>query len=441
MAQTQYTKSEGVSLAYQVTGEGELNLLYVPGAMSHLISEVNVPAGARYIEGLSRFCRLIRFDKRGTGLSDLGEIPPTIEAQVPDVETIRRASCSNRVALYGLSQGAAVSLLYAWRYPERVSHLILVEGICCDAADPTLPLSSDNALTDWDAFFASADRDFGLFTLEFARVCFPEADAETQERFAIFLQVTLSPASFRALWHGVVGLDLRHLLKEITVPTLVIHARGDRHHPVEQGRYIAEHVTGARYLELDSQAHLPNMEEKQVSGMLAMIEEFLTGTVCYTAERRLTTILFTDIIGSTARQRSSGDLAWRDTLELHDTNTRRIVERFAGRVVDIQGDGAMVEFSSPGEALRAARALIQSAHEEGIQIRVGIHAGEVYDAEDTLVGMCVNHAARVVSEAVADEILTTSVVQGLVDGSGFDFRDRGEFDLKGIGRRRLLSLK
>ena len=374
-------------------------------------------------------------------MSEHGEVPPTIEAQVPDVDTIRRATGAERMALCGLSQGAAVSLLYARRFPERVSHLILVEGVCRDAADPEQPLSKDNALMDWDAFFESAERDFAEFTLDLARMAFPSFSAETHERLAGVVRRTVTPASCRALWQGVVGLDLRPILEEIKVPTLVIHARGDRHHPVEQGRYMAKHIPGARYLELDSDCHLPSMEEKQVPEMLVAMEEFITGTVHHTAERRIAAILFTDIVGSTDHQRARGDLAWRDELEMHQANTKRVVEQFGGRVVDTQGDGDMSEFSAPGQALRAARALLHSAHEEGIQIRAGVHAGEVYDVEGRLIGICVNHTARVIAKAAPDEILTTGVVQALVEGSDFEFVDRGEFDLKGIGSRRLLSMK
>ncbi len=441
MIQTRYAKSGGVSLAYQTTGDDELNLILVPGAVAGLTGATDVPANARYIEGLSRFCRLTRFDKRATGMSEFGEIPPTIEAQVPDVDTIRQATGAERVALYGLSQGAAVSLLYAQRFPDRVSHLILVEGVCCDAVDPEQPLSQENVLMDWNAFFESAESDFAGFTMDVARWAFPSFPVEAQERMADILQRTATPKSCRALWQGVVGLDLRPILKEIAVPTLVIHARGDRHHPVAQGRYMAKHIPGARYVELDSDCHLPNMDGKQVPEMLVAIEEFLTGTVHHTAERRVAAILFTDIVGSTDHQRSRGDLAWRDALKMHQANTKKIVEQFGGRVVDSQGDGEMSEFSVPGQALRAARVLLHSAHEEGVQIRAGVHAGEVYDVEGRLIGICVNHAARVIAEADPDEILTTGIVQGLVEGSDFEFVDRGEFDLKGIGRRRLLSLK
>lgn len=447
MIQTRYAKSGGVSLAYQTTGGADLNLVYVPGAAAGLSVAMDFAPTARYVEGLSRFCRLTRFDKRATGMSEHGEIPPTIEAQVSDVDTIRRAAGVQR--MYGLSQGAAVALLYAHRYPERVSHLILAEGVCCDGDDPERPLGPDNAMhpfgadhetSDWEAFFDAAETDFANFVLEFIRALFPSFSPEAHERLAAALQLSVTPSSCRALWSGVVGLDLRSVLPEITVPTLVLHARGDRHHPVSHGRYMAEHISGARYLELDGSAHMPNMDEKLVPEMLVAVEDFLTGGVPHTAERRVATILFTDIVGSTDLQRERGDRAWSDLLELHRANSKRLVEQFGGRVVDTQGDGDMSEFSSPGQALRAAEALRRSAHAEGVRIRAGVHAGEVYQVEDRLIGLCVNHTARVVAEAEPDDILTTTVVQGLVEGSGFQFERRGEFDLRGIGLRTLLAL-
>ncbi len=447
--QTRYAKSGDVSLAYQVTGDADLDLVYVPGAAAGLTGAMDFAPTARYIEGLSRFCRLTRFDKRATGMSEHGDIPPTIEAQVPDVDTIRAAVGAERVAVYGLSQGAAVALLYAHRYPERVSHLVLAQGVCCDAADPARPMGPDNAMTpfgpdhpirSWEAFFEAAESDFSGFTVSFIRALFPSFPESVQERLAGVLQMTVTPSSCRALWAGVVGLDLRSLLPEIRVPTLVLHARGDQHHPVSHGRYLADHIPGARFVELDGSAHMPNMDDALVPEMLVAVEEFLTGHVQHTADRRIAALLFTDIVGSTDLQRERGDRAWRDALDLHQANTQRVVEQFGGRVVDTQGDGDMSEFSAPGQALRAAHALHESAQAEGVQIRAAVHAGEVYEVDGRLVGLCVNHAARVIAEAEPSETLTTTVVQGLVEGSGFSFEDRGEFDLKGIGRRRLVRL-
>jgi pimeloyl-ACP methyl ester carboxylesterase len=440
MAQTHYAKSAGVSLAYRVMGEGEPTLLHVPGAISNLALEDTAPAIARYFERLSRFSRLVRFDKRGTGLSDRSGAPLSIDDQIPDVEAVRQASGSERVALYGLSQGTAVAVRYTLAFPERVAQLILVDGVCCDRHDPYASADDSNRLVNWDEFFALLDDDFEGFTDGFAAICFPDAPEEARGATAEFLRATASPATFRSLWQGIVGLDLRPRLKDISVPTLVLHARGDRHHPAHHGRYFAEHIPAARYVELESDFHVPYVDENIAARMLTAIEEFLTGTVRHTAERRFATVLFTDIVGSTAQQHDRGDRAWRGLREAHEADARRLAEQFGGRIVEVQGDGVLATFPTAGEAARAARAMVAAARDLGLHIRAGIHAGEVYEVGESLLGICVNVAARVVAQANGDEILATELVQGLVEGSELSFEQQGEVDLKGIGRRRLVRL-
>ena len=440
MARTQYVKSEGVSLAYQVLGEAGPNLLHVPGAISNLALEDNIPANAGYFERLSRFCRVVRFDKRGTGLSDPGATPPTVHQQVPDVEAVRRATSSEQVDLYGLSQGAAVAVLYASAFPARTTHLILVNGVCCDARDPHLAISDENRLLNWGEFFARLEGDFESFTRDLAVKCFPDFEPAVHDAFAGFFRATAGPATFASLWRGIMGLDLRPVLRDVAVPTLVLHARRDRHHPVAQGRYLAEHIPGAQYLELDTSAHVPHHDAPVAPQMLAAIEKFLTGTVCHTADRVLVTVLFTDIVDSTAQQRAQGDRAWRSLLESYEAATRRLVEQFGGRVVKFQGDGVMAVFPTPGEGLRAGREMVVAARDLGIDMRAGVHAGEAYEVDGDLFGTCVNVAARVVEQAGRGEVLTTDIVRGLLEGSGFAFADIGDVDLKGIGPRRLVRL-
>ena len=437
---TKYVKSEGVSLAYRISGDAGPTLLHVPGAISNLALEEIDPNGLRYFERMSRFCRAVRFDKRATGLSDRSAAPPTLTQQVPDVEAVRQAAGAEQLALNGLSQGAAVSILYALKFPERVSHLILVDGVCCDARDPYLPMSDENTLEDWPRFFGLMQDDFEAFTLEFASICFPGAPAAMHEATAEFLKATAAPSAFEALWRGIVAIDLRPVLKAIACPTLVLHARGDRHHPVAHGRYLAEHIPGARYLELDTDFHVPSVDPAISDQIATAIEEFLTGSIRHTAERRFATLLFTDIVASTAQQRERGDRAWRAILEAHEATTRRLVEQFGGRVVEVEGDGLMAEFPAAGESLRAARAIVLAARDQGIRIRAGLHAGEVYEAGGRLFGICISIAARVAAQAGADEVFATELVQGLVEGSDLAFTPRGEFDLKGVGLRRLVQL-
>ncbi len=327
------------------------------------------------------------------------------------------------------------------RFAGRVSRLILVDGVVCDARNPQQPRSNGNELVDWDEFFANIDNDFGAFSRRFAETCFPDAGEDMLAGTVEVLRASASPAAFRGLWQGIVGLDLRPLLKQISVPALVLHASGDRHHPVAHGRYFAEHIPGARYVELESNAHVPYVEEGVADRMIAAIEEFLKGSAVQSAARRFATLLFTDIVGSTAHQQQSGDDAWRSLLAVHNSDSARIVEQFGGRIVKGLGDGILAEFPAPGEALRAARAMTVGSRALGIQIRAGLQAGEVYEVDQDLLGICVSGAARVVAEAGPDEILTTELVQGLVEGGGFAFAEAGEFELKGIGRRRLLRLR
>ena len=228
VTETRYVKSGEVSLAYRVYGEGETTLLVVPGAISNMMLEDLAPDIARYFERISRFCRLVRFDKRGTGLSDRSGTALTLTDQIPDVDAVRRAVGSERVALYGLSQGAAVAVLYALEHPDRVSHLILAEGVVCDSRDPNQPSSPGNELVDWDEFFADLDDDFGAFSRRFTEICFPDRAEEVLAGVVAMLRGSASPAAFRALWQGIMGLDLRSRLKEISVPTLVLHAHPGR---------------------------------------------------------------------------------------------------------------------------------------------------------------------------------------------------------------------
>lgn len=440
MTDTHYVKSGNISIAYRVQGDARRTILCVPGAISNMALEDGAPVLARATERLSRYCRVVRFDKRGTGLSDRATDALGIADQVPDVEAVRAAVGAERVVLHGLSQGSAVSVLYALQHPERVSHLILFEGLVCDAHDPYAGDATAEPLVDWDEFFGRLDDDFEGFSRDFAEYCFPGASEEVNAGMTDFLRATASPGTFRALWQGVVGLDLRPRLVELDVPTLVLHAKGDRHHPVSHGRYFAEHIRNARYVEIDSDSHVPSVDDDAAEQIFIAVEEFLTGKVVHSASRRFATVLFTDIVDSTAEQKRRGDSSWKGALGVHHGDSERLVEQFGGRVVEVLGDGVLAEFPAPGEALRGTRALVEAARAQGLQIRAGLHAGEVYQVGERLLGICVNAASRVADRAGPNEIFTTEIVRGLVEGGDLRFEDAGEFDLKGIGQRRLVRL-
>ena len=437
---TQFVTVDGVSLAYQVLSEKGPTLLQVPGAISNMALEDGLPAVARYYERMCRFCRVIRFDKRGTGLSDRGVQITTIDRQLRDVAAVFDATGTERAAVCGLSHGAALAVLFAATYPGRVSHLILVDGFCCDARDPYEPLSDTNPLFDWDATVLRMEQDFAGWTRRFADQIFPDMEDAQLDQTATYLQATANLAAYRAIWRGMIGLDLRSLLREIAVPTLILHARGDKVVSVRHGRHFAEHIPGARYVELDTTAHIPWADGKVAPHAMTAIEELLTGQASHSAQRIVVSVLFTDIVASTMQQQARGDEAWRTVRERFESQTASRVEQLGGRVVQFLGDGVMAAFPAPGDGLRAARLMVADAREQGFEIRAGLHAGEAYEVEGALHGTCVTMAARVCAHAGAGEVLTTDVVRGLVEGSELAFTDVGEVDLKGLGPRRLVRL-
>jgi pimeloyl-ACP methyl ester carboxylesterase len=431
----QYARSGDVAVAYAVRGEGPA-LIYTPGAFSHLALDENVPFLARFYERLASFSRLVRWDRRGTGLSDQTAEPLPLAGQCEDLEAVRATAGIERAALVGLSHGGTLSALYAARYPERVTHLVIVDAMVSAVRDPYAPHVPSSL---WKSLMQTIDADPETFVANLVRASAPGQDEATQAQGISHLQSSISPAAQRQLVRIISQTDVREVLPRIQAPTLVIHARGDAVFPVEHGRYLAEHIEGARLLELDSDHHMILLDPKGSSVVLAAIEEFVTGSVRHSAERRVASVLFTDIVDSTERQRAMGDDAWRALRSVFEANTRRLVEQFGGQVVQFTGDGVMAAFATPSQALRGAKALVADARGLGVAIRAGVHTGEVHEVEDQLFGACVSVAARVAGRAGADELLATETVQDLVAGSGFEFRDAGLHELKGLGRRRLVA--
>jgi len=440
----QYTKSEGVSIGYTVSGEGEQSIIYVPGAYSNLAIERYFPESIAWQKFLGRFGRVINFDKRATGVSDRSARPLNLDQQVVDVEAVRVATNSKDLIVCGLSQGAPLAILYALAYPERIRALILIEGVCCDARDPFTSLSDNNTLFDWDKTLEVIDSDFSRFCVDFTKMMFPDAGPEDIDPSVEYMHATASPSSHRFIWCCLMGFDLRPMLRHVRHPTLVIHGKDDQLYPVEHGRYFAEHIPGARYLELDSNYHMPTFDPDALPFLLDGIEKFITGLPPRQFEessaRVVSTVLFTDIVGSTKQQRDLGDRAWTEKISAFEANSASIIEQCRGKVIRFTGDGVKAAFEVPGDGLRAARLLVQDASELGHPIRVGLHTGEVQWSTGDLHGMAVNIASRVADQAEAGEVLTTTVTQGIVEGGDFAFSDWGEMDLKGIGTRRLVRL-
>jgi pimeloyl-ACP methyl ester carboxylesterase len=399
--------------------------------------EESAPMLARFYERLARFSRLVRWDRRGTGLSDQSADPLPLADQARDLEAIRKAVGFERFALIGYSHGSSLAARYAAAHPERVSHLVLISAPVCDARDPADPASPP--LAPWERLIA-ATHDFPRFLVQFLGAAAPSAEPGALARATNMIKASVSPRGMRQLLGQVRELDLRDLLSEIRVPTLVVHANRDRLFSAAHGRFLSAHIPGARYVELDSDYHTFFLDAATTAVLLTALEEFLTGGVVHTADRVMTTVLFTDIVDSTAAQQRMGDEAWRTLRKSLEANSRRISEQFGGRVVQFTGDGIMASFPAASQALRAARALAEDARGHGVEIRAGAHAGEAYTVEGQLFGTCVTVAARVAARAGPGELFTTETVQDLVAGSGFSFRDAGTPDLKGLGPRHLLAV-
>lgn len=440
----QYTKSEGVSIGYTVSSEGEQSIIYVPGAYSNLAIERYIPESVAWEKFLGRFGRVINFDKRATGVSDRSARPLNLDQQVVDVEAIRVATDSKDFIICGLSQGAPLAILYALAYPERTRALILLEGVCCDAKDPYATLSDSNTLYDWDQSLEVIDSDFSKFCFNFSQMMFPDAGAEDLDPMVEYMHATASPASHRFIWCCLMGFDLRPMLRHVKHPTLVIHGKDDQLYPVQHGKYFAEHIPGAKYLELASNCHMPMFDPDAFPVMQEGIEQFITSLPPSQLEessaRIISTVLFTDIVGSTEKQRDLGDRVWTEKISEFEASSTKIIERCRGKVIRFTGDGVKAAFEVPGDGLRAASLLVQDASELGHPIRVGLHTGEVQWSDKDLHGIAVNIASRVADQADAGEVLTTTVTQGIVEGGDYAFTDWGEADLKGIGTRKLVRL-
>lgn len=438
-----YTKSDGLSLAYEILSEEGVPLIHVAGMLSNLAMDDGIPGLARYFERLARFCRVVRYDKRGTGLSDRSALPAPLERQVMDLDAIREAVGVERTALLGVSQGAPLAALYAIRFPERVTHLIWVDGMVASCRDPWQPLSRDNQVAIGKELMDLIDTDYDAFTqrwVELASRTTRAIGAEEAETAIAYLQASASPGAMRVTMESLQGMDIRDVLEQIQVPTLVIHARRDDVCPIEHGRYFAEHVGGARLLELDSNHHYPFLDEQVAPIALAAIEELLTGHVGHSADRVLATVVFTDIVASTSRQQAVGDEAWSGLRQRFEAESRQLVEQFGGRVIEFTGDGVMAAFGAASEAVRCASSLVRSARALGLELRAGVHTGEAYEVDDRLFGTCVTVASRVANEAAGGEILATETVQDLVVGAGLTFEPAGRVELKGLGERSLVRV-
>ena len=438
---TRYARSGEYSIAYQVIGDAPLDLVYVPGFVSHVEWSWEDPDYARFLDRLSSFSRLILFDKRGTGLSDRVPVKllPTLEERMDDVRAVMDAAGSERAALFGVSEGGPMSVLFATTYPERVSALVLYGTYAKRVRAADYPWAP--TLEEHRARLDAVERDWG-----------GPVDVETwapsyvnDERFkrwwAQFLRLGASPEAARAVLEMTLEIDVREILPVIRTPTLVLHRTGDRRIDVGGGRYLAERIPNARFVELDGGDHLVWVGDSE--SVADEIGEFLTGTRHIAEPNRvLATVLFTDMVESTSRAVALGDARWRALISDHDRLVRAQLTRFRGREIDRRGDGFLAIFDGPARAIRCALSIVERMHELGIQIRAGLHTGELDIMESGVAGIAVHTGARVMSLAGADEVLITSTVRDLVAGSGLSFSDRGVHELKGVpGSWRILRVE
>jgi pimeloyl-ACP methyl ester carboxylesterase len=455
-ATTRYAKSGDLSIAYQVEGEGPIDVVLVPGIISHVEFFHELPGYARFIRGLASFARVISFDKRGTGLSDRVPDAPSYEQRMDDLLAVMDAAGSERAALFGISEGGPLGALFAASHPERAAALVALgtfarltrivdypiglEREVLQAALAALLWPGTTPPDEPEAFASRVRESWGTgFSLPLMAAS-RQNDPEALELWGRAERLAMSPGGFVALSEILWEIDVRAALPSVRVPTLVLHAAGD-FFPPAISRYFADHIAGARFTELEDMDHYPWFGS--TDRLVAEVEEFLTGARPEPeADRVLATVLFTDIVDSTARAAELGDRGWRDLLERHHAAVRRQLQHFSGREIDTAGDGFLASFDGPARAIRCAAAIRDALAGVGISIRAGLHTGECERMGEQLAGIAVHTGARVAALAGASEILVSSTVKDLVAGSGLAFDDRGVHALKGVpGEWRLFAAR
>jgi pimeloyl-ACP methyl ester carboxylesterase len=439
LPETRYAKSGDVNIAYQVVGEGPLDLVYVPGWVSNIEAMWEEPSHARLLGRLAAFSRLILFDKRGTGLSDPVPLDrlPTLEERMDDVRAVMDAAGSDRAAIFGSSEGGLMSVLFAATSPERIEALITLAIYATRLWSPEYPWAPKPE--DRAAEIEEIERTWGG-EMDISSLA-PSADEAFKRRAVAYLRRSASPGAAVALLRMNSLIDVREVLPTISVPTLVLQRVEDRDVNVEEGRWIASQIPGAKYVELPGDEHL--IWAGDVDAVVDEVEEFLTGRrPVHEPDRILATVLFTDIVGSTERAARLGDRRWRELVGEHDSLVRRQLERFQGREVDTAGDGFLATFDGPARAIRCADSVRTAVRGLGLEIRAGLHTGECEIAGDSVRGIAVHTGARVAALAGGGEVLVSSTVKDLVAGSGIEFEDRGTRELKGVpGEWRLYAVR
>lgn len=427
--ETKYAKSGDVSIAYQVVGNGPLDLLFVMGWVTNIEYMWEEPSLSNFLQRLASFSRLILFDKRGTGLSDKVSQLPTLELRMDDLRSVMDAAGSERAAIFGISEGGPMSAVFAATYPKRISHLILYGSYAKRIWAPDYPWAPTPE--ERQKWFDILSHDWGgIVDLD---ILAPSAmnDERFKKWWAAYLRRSASPADALTLAKMNTELDIRHVLPVIQVPTLIMHRKDDKDIDIGGSRYLASQIRGAKMVELTGDDHIIWVGDTH--RLLDEIEMFITGTLHeQEPERILATLLFTDIVSSTETATSLGDQRWHYLLNQHNEIVRKELTRYRGKEITTTGDGFLATFDGPARAIRCACAIRDVLKQAGLTIRAGLHTGEIKLMEDNIGGIAVHICSRVMTKAADGEVLITSTVKDLVAGSGIHFESGGKHQLKGI---------
>jgi class 3 adenylate cyclase len=435
-AQIKYAKSGDVHIAYRIFGDGPRDMVLIPGTLSHVELYWEAGASEYLLKRLTSFARVIVFDKRGQGLSDR-VAEQTLDERIGDVRAVMDAAGSKCATIYGWSEGGPMCLMFSATYPERTLALVLY-GTFASIKDPPFAVTAEQ----WEQSLRETEAHWGEGSLVAANAPSQVNNGAFVRAVARLERASASPSSILALMRANYELDVRHILPSIHVPTLILHRKGDALVPVEAGRYLAEHIPGAKYVEIPGTDH--TVTDNDTQDVIAdEIEEFMTGARHRPEpDRVLATVMFTDIVGSTERAAELGDSRWRELLNNYYAVVRKELTTFRGREVNTAGDGLLATFDGPARAIRCACSVRERVRPLGLQVRAGLHTGECELIGDDVGGIAVHIGARVASAATPGEVMVSSTVKDLVAGSGLQFADRGAHSLRGVpGEWRLYAVQ
>jgi len=430
MPDIRFATSDDISVAYSVNGDGPIDIVYVQGAWTHLEVEWELPTFRTFCERIGEFARFIRFDKRGMGMSDRVPGTATLETRMDDIRAVMDAVGSDRAALIGESEGGPLSMLFAAAHPERTRALILQGAEVRERTDDDWPWG-ENTPEAFEASMAMLPERWGMGrSFQYMAPSLGDVDWG-REWMGKIQRNAATPVAIEGFLRMAFDIDVRDVAPAINVPTLIFHAVDDALCHVENARFLARTIPGAKYVEHDSADHLPWF--KDADAFIGELREFLTGDRgSAVVDRVLATVLFTDIVGSTKMATELGDRRWREVLAEHHRIVRETVEQEQGREVDMAGDGILAAFDGPARAIRCARSIQRSVAPLGMKVRAGVHTGEVEVTSDGVAGVAVHVGARVSALAAADEVWVSDIVRQLTAGSGIEYRDRGPHQLKGV---------